>query len=524
MTDTTRSASTTPAPVPEPGPGVPTPPIAIAGGAAGAAGRRRGSRVTVTEPALRALRDACPEVTQDPEMVGEASRDWWPLAMTWALDGQVASLAGVVVRPTEPAQVADVLAVCNRWGLPVTAAGGRSGVLGASVPVFGGVLLDLCGLAGIRWVDDESLVVDVLPGTFGDHFEHELRTRHGLTCGHWPQSMALSTVGGWLACRGAGQLSTRYGKIEDMVVGLDVALADGRTIHTGGHPRAAAGPDLNQLFVGSEGTLGVITGARLRVHPAPTHERRGAWAVASFADGLDLCRRILRRGATPAVLRLYDGVESERNYEVDPSRCVVLVLDEGDEHLVDATFRVVEEEARRADPLDVSLVEHWMHSRNNVGALERLITDGIVVDTMEVSGPWSVLAATYDTTIAAIAGVDDTLAVSAHCSHSYVDGACLYFTFAGKPSERNDDGRPTSEAVDGYHRAVWDAGTRAALSAGGSLSHHHGVGLNRSRFAREALGSSLDVLDQLKSALDPTGVLNPGKLGLRSAFGHTVLP
>ncbi len=524
MSDSTRSASTTPTPIPAPGPGVPTPPIAIAGGAAGATSHRRGSRVTVTDPALRSLREVCPVVTQDPEVIGEASRDWWPLAMTWALDGQVASRAGVVVRPEEPGQVADVLEVCNRWGLPVTAAGGRSGVLGASVPVFGGVLLDLCGLSGIRSVDDESLVVDVLPGTFGDHFEHELRTQHGLTCGHWPQSMSLSTIGGWLACRGAGQLSTRYGKIEDMVVGLDVALADGRTIHTGGHPRAAAGPDLNQLFVGSEGTLGVITGARLRLHPAPTHERRGAWSVGSFADGLALCRRILRRGATPAVLRLYDGVESERNYGVDPSRCVVLVLDEGDEHLVDATFRVVEEEAGAAEPLDAALVEHWMEGRNNVGALERLITDGIVVDTMEVSGPWSVLVGAYDATIAAIAAIDDTLAVSAHCSHSYLDGACLYFTFAGKPSERGEDDRPTPESIDRYHRAVWEAGTHAVLTAGGSLSHHHGVGLNRSRFARDALGSSLEVIDQIKTALDPKGVLNPGKLGLRSVFGHAVLP
>ena len=126
--------------------------------------------------------------------------------------------------------------------------------------------------------------------------------------------MTLSTVGGWLACRGAGQLSTRYGKIEDIVVGLDVVLADGTLIHTGGNPREAAGPDLNQVFVGSEGTLGVIVGARLRAHPPPPHERRAAYAFASFEDGLDACRRILRRGATPAVLRLYDAIEGERNF------------------------------------------------------------------------------------------------------------------------------------------------------------------------------------------------------------------
>jgi alkyldihydroxyacetonephosphate synthase len=513
----------------ETGPAAPTPPIPIAGGAAAARSRRRGSHVGITDAVLRALRDVCAEVSDDPAVLGESSRDWWPLAMTWALEGQVPARAAAVARPGEPEQVAAVLAVCNRAGVPVTAAGGRSGVCGASVPVYGGVVLDLCGLSGIRSVDDVSLLVDVLPGTFGDRFESELRERHGLTCGHWPQSMALSTVGGWLACRGAGQLSTRYGKIEDIVVGLDVALADGTVLHTGGHPRAAAGPDLTQLFVGSEGVLGVITGARLRAHPAPTHERRGAWAMPSFDAGLDLCRRILRRGATPAVLRLYDGVESQRNYGVDPSRNVVLVLDEGDPAIVDATFSVVESEAAGAngvagERLGDEPVEHWLHTRNNVAALERLITDGLVVDTMEVSGPWATLPAIYDATVAAISAVEGTLAASAHCSHSYLDGACLYFTFAGKPGPRDEGGRPTQEAIERYYRQVWDAGTRAVLAGGGSLSHHHGVGLNRSRYVAEALGAGADLLGSIKSALDPRGILNPGKLGLRSDLGAVSLP
>src|SRR5205085_10418551 len=169
-------------------------------------------------------------------------------------------------------------------------------------PLHGGVLLDMTDMAGVLGVDDTSMLLQVRAGTFGDVLEDELRVDHGVTLGHWPQSMALSTVGGWLACRSAGQYSTRYGKIEDMVVGLEVALADGRVVRTGGHaPRAAVGPDLTQLFVGSEGTLGVITEARLRVHPVPRAERRAAYGFATFAEGLDACRRALRRGATPAV-------------------------------------------------------------------------------------------------------------------------------------------------------------------------------------------------------------------------------
>ena len=170
--------------------------------------------------------------------MAEASRDWWPLAMSWATTGQVAGLAAAVARPTDAAQVAAVLALCHEARVPVTAAGGRSGVCGASVPLHGGVVLDLTGMAGIVDVDPTSLVLDVLPGTFGDVLERDLRTDHDVTVGHWPQSVALSTVGGWLACRGAGQLSGRYGKIEDIVLGLDVALADG----TRSRPAAGRGP------------------------------------------------------------------------------------------------------------------------------------------------------------------------------------------------------------------------------------------------------------------------------------------
>jgi alkyldihydroxyacetonephosphate synthase len=500
--------TTQPHDLPPAGPGAPTPPIALAGDPAAATSRLGAARIEVPDALLARLEGICPTVTEGPA-VAEASRDWWPQAMLWALDGQVAALAGAVVSPSSAEQVAAVLAVCDEARVPVTAAAGRSGVCGASVPVHGGVVLDLCDFAGIVDVDATSLVLDVTPGTFGDHLELALRADHGVTLGHWPQSVALSTVGGWLACRSAGQLSTRYGKIEDMVLGLHVVLADGRTITTGGAPRAAVGPDLTQLFVGSEGTLGIITGARLRLHPVPAHERRAAYSFASFAEGIDGMRRILQRGATPAVLRLYDPVEADRTYQTG-DRALLLVLDEGDGALVDTTMELVAEECREAKREDVAHVAHWLERRNDVAALEALITRGYVVDTMEVAGRWRDLPAIYRATVDAIAGVPGTLAASAHQSHSYPDGGCLYFTFAA---------RVDADDRDAYYRAVWDAGTRAVLGAGGALSHHHGVGLNRSRFVAEALGPALDVLVATKHALDPNGILNPGKLGLPSPFG-----
>jgi alkyldihydroxyacetonephosphate synthase len=498
--------------VTRPAPGTPTPPIELKGGAAAATARRLAPRVAVGDDALTRLRDACGDVSTDPAVLAESSRDWWPLAMTWALDGKVAGLADVVVRPRDSDEVAAVLRVANEAHIPVTAAAGRSGVCGASVPVHGGVVLDLTALSGIVDVDDTSMVLDVRAGTFGNLLEDELRAAHGATLGHCPQSIDLSTVGGWLACRGAGQYSNRYGKIEDIVIGLDVVLADGRRIVTGGAPRQAVGPDLNQVFVGSEGTLGVITGARLRLHPAPPSEQSSAWGFDDFGTALDLLRRVSRRGGLTAVLRLYDATEADRSYKTGSTH-LVLARDEGDPAIVEATMRVVAEEATAlgATVMDAALVDHWMEKRNDVAALEALISRGFVVDTMEVAGRWAALPRIYDAAIDALKSVPGTLAASAHQSHSYPDGGCLYFTFAGKVED--DD-------KDRYYRDVWDAGQRAVLAHGGALSHHHGVGLNRSRFVREALGDAFDVLAAIKAALDPNGILNPGKLGLASPFGE----
>jgi alkyldihydroxyacetonephosphate synthase len=489
--------------------GAPTPAIAIEGD--GVRARFASRAVEVDDKVLARLGEVCADVRTDTATLAEAGRDWWPVAMRWALDGEVPALAAAVARPTSAEEVSSVLALCNDSRVPVTVAAGRSGVCGGSVPAFGGVVLDLTGLAGVVAVDDASQLVDVRAGTFGDVFEDELRAAHGVTVGHWPQSVNLSTVGGWLACRGAGQYSTRYGKIEDMVVALEVALVDGTVIRTGGSPRAAAGPDLNQLFVGSEGTLGVITEATLRVHPVPRDERRAAYAFATFADGLDACRRILRRGATPAVLRLYDERESRRYVGDEQSVNVLLVLDEGDRGLIDAVFEVVAEECVAAGPLDVGFVGQWLDHRNEVSALETAIRQNIVVDTTEIAARWSALPAIYEAGRAALKAVPGIWVASAHQSHSYIDGACLYFTWAGQPVD--------GQSADDLYRAAWDAVTRTVLAHGGALSHHHGVGLNRSRFMREALGPAFDVLATTKSALDPNGILNPGKLGLPSPFG-----
>jgi alkyldihydroxyacetonephosphate synthase len=432
----------------------------------------------------------------------EHGRDWWPLSIGVVARGDVPHWPGAVVYPTSTEQVSAVLRVASSHALSVTAQGGRSGVLGGAVPLDGAIALDLTRLNAVRDLDEVAGTVRVQAGVFGPELEEFVSAR-GWTIGHFPQSFDLATVGGWIACRGAGQLSNRYGKIEDVVRALTVVLANGDVLELGGGgPRRAVGPDLMALFVGSEGTLAIITEATLVARRRATYERRAAFSFESFEDGLEACRRILQRDASPAVLRLYDATESARNFEVPG--CALIVLDEGGQGFVDAAFDIVEEECTTATKLDVALVERWREHRNDVSALAPLWERGFVVDTLEVAGPWSILMTMYNEVTAALRSLDGMLVASVHQSHAYHDGACLYFTFAAKP-----EGNVTE-----FYRRAWDVATRAVLASGGALSHHHGVGRNRARFVREALGSGYDLLVTLKRELDPHNILNPGALGI----------
>ncbi len=509
-------------------------PLPIEGGAADATERLTARPVAVPVAHLDAVRDAGGRVWTGAAERAEAGRDWWPLAIGWAAHGQVPARPAAVVRPASADQVAHLLAACNDDLVPVTPIAGRSGVCGGAVPLFGGVALDCTGLVGRVVVDETSLLAEVPAGTFGPDLEQALRgAGSGYTLGHFPQSFELSTLGGWIACRSAGQYSTRYGKIEDMVVGLEVALADGRVVRTGGRaPREATGPSLTQLFTGSEGVLGVITRAWLRVHPAPPAEGRRAYGWERFADGLDACRRVLRRGATPAVLRLYDRTESERTWG-RPGNCVLVVLDEADPGLLQATLAVVDDECAGAERLDDAVVARWLETRSDVSALAPLWQGGVAVDTAEVAGRWAILPSLADDVVSALSALDGTLAASVHQSHAYLDGACLYFTFAGRdPSGGTGGGTGGgADAVAGgeewterYYRRAWDTVFEVVTRHGASISHHHGIGLSRGRFLPGALGGAFEVLAALKRALDPNGILNPGKLGLPSPYGEVPWP
>ncbi len=482
-----------------------TPPIEFGGDASAATSRFAPQATALDRTHIEKIASLCP-ASIDAADRAEHGRDWWPLSLAWSLKNEVPQIPHVVCRPADTGQVSGLLAYCNANGIPVTASGGRSGVCGAAIPLRAGVSLDMTDMQGIESVDSVSGIVEVLAGTFGPDLEDAART-HGLTIGHYPQSFALATVGGWVACRGAGQYSTRYGKIEDMVHALEAVLADGTVIRTGGAPAGAVGPDISQLLLGSEGTLAVITRVWLRAHLLPEVERRAAYVFANLTDGFEACRRMIREGATPAVLRLYDGAESKRSHGGDGTNATLLVLDEGNEHLVDATMSIVHDTSisMGAEVADAALVEQWTHHRNDTSGLQALTRKGYVVDTMEVAANWALLDTVVENVESAMLAVPHARTATCHLSHSYIEGACVYFTFAATPPP---------EDFEATYLAMWDAGQRAALASGANLSHHHGIGYSRGQYMDEALGTSMNVLRAVKNALDPNNILNPGKLGL----------
>lgn len=464
--------------------------------------------VTVAADTIERLRAAADQVVTDPSLVRQGTRDWWAGTMIAETGGRPATPEAVIVRVSSTEQVQEVMRIAYADSIPVTVSAGRSNVTGSALPVSGGIVVDVCGLDRFTGYDEESQVVEVEAGVFGDIFEERIQSEYGMTLGHWPSSYAISTVGGWVACRGAGQLSTRYGKIEDMVHGLDVVLANGDHVSLGNGTRAAVGPDLLQLFIGSEGTLGVITRIRFKLHRLPEHGRAIAYGFNTFAEGLEACRQIMQQGATPAALRLYDELESGVQFGL-PDTNVLLIADEGEKGVVEAGLALSEGIcAATGVKLDGDAIfERWLDTRYLTGKSAEGFkpSPGLVADTLEMIGSWRDLPAIYDEVVAAINAVPGTLAGSAHQSHAYVDGACLYFSLRGDV--------PVGERANWY-RAAWDAANEVIMRHGATLSHHHGVGLLRSPYMAESLGAGFGVLRSIKAALDPKNLLNPGKLGL----------
>jgi len=462
----------------------------------------------VTEVVAR-LREAMGErVHTDEARRAAHRRDWWILSQIQDRQGRGPALPLAVVEPSSAAEVARVLEICRAAGAPVVTYGGGSGVCGAIRSEAGDVVLSTAGLAGLVELDDRNLTATFGAGTNGLAAEQAAQAQ-GLTIGHWPQSIELATVGGLVATRSAGQLSTAYGNVEDLLLDLEVVLPDGRILRTRRTPRASAGPDLRQLFLGSEGTLGVITEVTFSLRPLPEASRGQAFHFPDLAAGVDGVRRVLRDGFRPAVVRLYDAKESGRNFADDcpEGRCFLLLLHEGPAELVAAQLDGVAKRcaAAGADAADPAPVARWLEHRNRVPGFDVFLDQGIVLDTIEIAATWDRLVPIHRDAVAALEAVPGMLSASAHTSHAYRSGTNLYFTFLARPE--------SAEHMEATYHACWAAVLDATGRHGGGIAHHHGIGRVRSgRLVEEVGPAGLDVLRALKRALDPDDLLNPGAL------------
>jgi len=446
--------------------------------------------------------------------------------------GHMPSAPDAVVYPADHDEVAAVLRTCAEHHVAAVPFGGGTSVVGGVEALRGAehvavVTVDLARLTAVRDVDARSQLATIGAGTTGPEAER-LLAEHGLTLGHYPQSFEFSTVGGWVATRSAGQASTGYGRIDELVAGLRVATPSG-DLATSAVPGTAAGPDLRELLVGSEGTLGIITEVTVRVRPRPVAARYEVWALPDLAAGIETLRELKQAGIAPAVSRLSDEEETRlqlsmagdaatakigRAYLAARGRahgCTLTLGFEGTtDGIADQRARVVPVVRHHGGvALGSRAGEKWRDGRFHGPYLrDELLTRGVLVDTLETATTWGDLLELYRAVGAAIRrslrerGTPPL--VMCHVSHVYPTGASLYFTFIAA--------QESGAELEQWH-AVKTAASDAISAAGGTITHHHAVGRDHAPWLPAEVGAlGIDLLRAAKARLDPAGVLNPGKL------------
>ena len=456
---------------------------------------------------ITALRDALgpAKVLTDEASLAARRHDYWMISNLRDRFGGAAPNPACVVRPAGVADVQAVVRAAAAAGAPLVPFGQGSGVVGGVIVGPDTILLDMGAMNATRFIDPVNLLAAFDAGKNGLAAEHDVAAQ-GLTIGHWPQSVELSTVGGWIATRASGQFSTAYGNIEDMVYAIEAVLPDGSLVTLGKGPRASAGPDLRHIMMGSEGTLGVITGVTLSLRRAAEKQALTAFAAPDMRAGFEFQREIVQTGWRPPVMRQYDERETKRLHEAGQD-CTVIMVHEGPAGLVEAEVAAVTALAAKMGlaPLPETIVQHWLGHRNHVAGWDQILDRKIVADTVEISAPWDRIAGVYDAAVASVAAMEGCRAASAHSSHVYRSGLNLYFTFAVQLED--------TAAMEAAYFEAWRRIMQATADGGGSVAHHHGIGRVRRGWMKTELGEEgAALLRTLKTALDPQGIMNPGVL------------
>jgi len=448
--------------------------------------------------------------------------------------GLIRNPPDAVTYPKDEKEVAKLLSFASANKIAIVPFAGGSSVVGGVEPtkhrgLNGAITVDLRKMNMVLDVDAVSLTASVEAGISGPKLEDELNKR-GFMLGHFPQSFQFSVLGGWIATRSAGQVSTKYGKIEDMIESLTLISPVGR-LDTKAVPASASGPELKQVLIGSEGTLGIITKAKLRIHRVPEVRRYEGLMFKSFRDGINAIRETMQSGLIPAMMRLSDPDETtislmlssqgvatklglwllERLGYAPSQECVMILGVEGDHTTVKTERQVAVAACKRngAFAIGKGVGSTWLNERFELPYLRDVLLDHcILVDTLETATTWDKLetlhGAIKKSIEEAIAEMGVTGLAFAHVSHAYSDGASIYYTLVA-PQVKGKE-------VEQWLR-IKKAATDCIMRNGGTLSHHHGIGRDHAPWIKQELGENgLALLRAIKKQLDPKGIMNPGKL------------
>jgi alkyldihydroxyacetonephosphate synthase len=495
----------------------------------------RDARLTDVVAAVPASRlPAHPLVSRDPEdrarhARGQSLPDWIAVR-----SGRVGTFPDGVARPATREDVRTVLSLAGEAGARVIPYGGGTSVVGHVDPIAGDtpvLTVSLARLAGLTGFDETSQLATFGAGIAGPDLEAQLRAR-GFTLGHFPQSFELSTLGGWIATRSSGQQSLGYGRIERLFAGCRLESPAG-TLDLPPYPASASGPDLREIVLGSEGRLGIITEATVRVSPLPERERFYAVFLPALENGLTAVRRLVQSRLPLSMLRLSTAVETETTLRLagherliqalervlsmrgaGPEKCMLLLGFTGPKSVVTATRKdaiAITAQASGARVGGGVVGKQWQRSRFRVPYLRNALWEaGYAVDTLETATTWSrlprLLGAIEAALGSALASASEPVHVFTHLSHFYPDGASLYTTYLFRIATDPE------ETLDRW-RTLKGAASRAIVGQGATITHHHGIGLDHAPYLASEKGElGMALLRDVCARFDPRGIMNPGKL------------
>jgi alkyldihydroxyacetonephosphate synthase len=423
----------------------------------------------------------------------------------------------VMVRSTE--DVARVLAFADRHGVNVVPrTGGTATEGGLESGAEPSIVVDGSAMDRIVSVDPYNMQATAQCGVPLQALEDAVRA-HGLTTGHSPQSKPIASMGGLVATRSIGQFSTLYGGIEDMVVGCEAVFPGGTVCRIKNVPRRAAGPDIRHVVIGNEGALCYLTEVTVKLFPyLPENNTYLGWTLRSMKEGFEVLREVMAAGLKPSVARLYDYEDGQLHFShfAAPDECVVLFMAEGNAGVVAATAQAIRDIVARhpaCSEVDPALIEEWfvdlVWGPDKVAREdERIRTTRNVNRTTEISADWSSVNEIYEAAMRRIrAEIPGITLLGGHSSHSYINGTNMYFNYFYDlldvaPEDENEL----------IYRPIIDIICEETLRFGGSIVHHHGIGKARAPWVRNEYGTSFTMLETLKRAFDPNGIMNAGTI------------